>query len=228
MLKPLPLRIGILSTSRVPGARELLSDPNLGHLFEIACVISTNRDLPERDLFGDAGVPCITLQPAPCDLEARRSYDAATAEYLKIFGADLVILCCYLRLLTAPMLEAYRGRIANLHDSDLALTNANGARRYVGLHSTRDAILQGETSTRATAHWVNEQLDGGPIIARTEPYPVAPLVADARRWGATDILKAQAFAHREWVIRSAWALLMKQVIHHVACDSYAPVLEESA
>lgn len=221
MLKQKPLRVALLCSDRAPGARELLSDPERGRLFEIACVISTNRNFPERDDLVDAGITCITLRPPPADLQKREAYDRATAGYLKLFDVDLVVLCCYLRLLMSPMLEAFPNRIVNLHDSDLSLTNSDGARRYVGLKSTRDAIWNGETHTRATAHWVDDRIDGGPILTQTEPFEVAPLAVDALRWGAFDIIKAQAYAHREWVIRSAWGPLMKEVIHQVACGDAA-------
>jgi phosphoribosylglycinamide formyltransferase-1 len=116
-----PLRVALLCSSRAPGVRDLLSDPARGSLYELACVVSTERDFPEREEIVEAGITCVARTRPPQSLELRRKYDADTAFYLKAFDVDLVILTGYRRILTAPMIEAYAGRIVNLHDSDLAV-----------------------------------------------------------------------------------------------------------
>lgn len=110
-------------------------------------------------------------------------------------------------IVAEPLLTAFPGRIVNVHHADLTK-----CRPYVGLHAVRDAILAGETETRATAHIVTRRLDQGPILCLSEPFPVSPLVRDALVWGATDILKAYAYAHQEWMIRSAWGPLLSEAI----------------
>jgi phosphoribosylglycinamide formyltransferase-1 len=199
MLKNRPLRVAVLCSDRAPGVGELLADPERGSLYELACVVTTNRDLAVRDRLVDAGISCIARTPPPKDLRERAAYDAETAGYLRIFDVDLVVLCCYLRILTAPMLEAFPGRIVNLHDSDLAIRK-DGRARYVGLRSTLAAIAAGETETRATAHWVSAEVDQGPVLLRSEAFPVSE---DAR-------------THRERVIRTAWGPLMRDAIHIIA------------
>jgi phosphoribosylglycinamide formyltransferase 1 len=189
------LKIAILCSHRAPGLEDLLNDPARGVDYEIRCVVTNNRDLRERDEIVDAGITCIARPQPQKDLVAREAYDAETARYLKIFDVDLVVLCCYLRILTAPMLAAFPGRIVNLHDSDLA-----GTPKYVGLHATRDAIRAGERETRATAHWVTGDVDAGPVLLRSEAFPV---LGDVR-------------AHRELVIRTAWGPLMRDAIRLVA------------
>jgi phosphoribosylglycinamide formyltransferase 1 len=196
------LKVAILCSHRAPGLEDLLHDPARGVDYEITCVVTNNRDLREREQIVDAGISCIARPCPPKDMLARQEYDAQTARYLKIFGTDLVVLCCYLRILTRPMLDAFPGRIVNLHDSDLA-----GTPKYAGLHATRDAIRAGERETRATAHWVTEEVDAGPILLRSEAFPVR---GDAR-------------AHRELVIRTAWGPLMRDAIHRVAVAEEAAV-----
>lgn len=87
---------------------------------------------------------------------------------------------------------------------DLTIKQPNGERRYTGLHSTRDAILAGEHETRSTLHVVTENVDGGPILSLSRAYPVAPFVHEAAAAGHTDIVKAYAYAQREWMMRDAW------------------------
>ena len=201
------LKIAILCSHRAPGIDDLLNDPARGVDYEIACVLTNNRDLRERDRIVDAGITCIARPQPPKDLVAREEYDAETARYLKIFDVDLVILCCYLRILTAPMLAAFPGRILNLHDSDLAIKNSRGTPRYIGLRSTRDAIVAGERETRATVHWVTEELDAGPILLRSDPFVVS---TDSR-------------THRELVIAKTWGPLMREAIHRIAVSEEAAV-----
>jgi phosphoribosylglycinamide formyltransferase 1 len=190
------LKIAILCSQRIPGIDELLNDPARGVDYEIMCVITNNRDLRERDRIVDAGIPCIARPQPPKDLFDRQQYDAGTARYLKIFGVDLVVLSCYLRILTKPMLDAFPGAIVNVHDSDLAIKNGRGMPRYVGLRSTRDAIIAGELETRATAHLVNEEVDAGPILLRSDPF----------------LVRTDSRTHRELVITRAWGPLMRDSI----------------
>ena len=214
MLNNSRLRVAILCSDRAPGVEELLADPARGTLYDIVVVVATNRDFPQRDALVEAGITCIARPQPPANMIAREEYDAQTARYLQIFRADLVVLCCYLRILTRPMLEAFPERIINLHDSDLAITDSQGQPRYVGLRSTRDAIVAGERETRATAHWVSEEVDCGPILLRSDPFPV----------------QTAPRAHRELVIGTAWGPLMRDAIHCIARREAAmPVrLKESA
>jgi folate-dependent phosphoribosylglycinamide formyltransferase PurN len=201
------LRVAVLSTTRAPGLDYLLPRHRL-----VAFVATdpANRDLPRA---AAAGVPAsvrgirafYTAARGPMkDLVLRREFDRQTAAVLAAVHPDLIITCGYLHILTAPLLDAYAGRIVNVHDSDLP--------SYPGLHAVRDAVLAGERSTRSVIHTVTEGVDAGPVLVRSWAFPTHPLIADARRWGALDILKAYAYAQREWMMRSAWGPLMAEAI----------------
>jgi Formyl transferase len=114
------------------------------------------------------------------------------------------------------MLTAYPGRIINVHHSDLLDRNAAGVPRFAGLRAVRDALAAGVHETRATAHLVTAGLDQGPPLVRSWAFPVAPLVRPALKWGATDILKAYAYAHQEWMIRATWGPLVDATLSMVA------------
>jgi Formyl transferase len=167
------------------------------------------------------------------DLAMRAAYDAQTVRLLAPFRPDVVVLSSYLYILTEPMLSFFRGRILNIHHSDLTLRNGDGSPRYVGLRSVRDAVLAGETETRATVHLATRNLDDGPLYLRSWPFPVSPLTRDALALGAVDILKAYAYAHQEWMLRSAWGPLIASSLelwatgratfsHHTACVDGIP------
>lgn len=206
-----PFRVALLSTTRAPGLDYLLSRHRL-----VAFVATdpANRDLPRA---AAAGVPAsvrdirafyAAARGPMKDLALRREFDRQTAAMLATVHADLIITCGYLHILTAPLLDAYAGRIVNVHDSDLPA--------YPGLHAVRDAVLAGERSTRSVVHAVTEGVDAGPVLVRSWAFPTHPLIADARLWGALDILKAYAYAQREWMMRSAWGPLMAEAIRGYA------------
>jgi formyltetrahydrofolate hydrolase len=153
------------------------------------------------------------------DMAARRDYDAATVALLDPYRPDLLLLSSYLYILTDPMLEAFSGRIANVHGSDLARTGPDGQPLYPGLFAVRDAIRAGETETRATAHVVTERLDDGPILQRSRPFPIAPLVAELRRSGNAHAVKAYAYAHQEWMFATAWGPLLTDAIARLRCPA---------
>jgi folate-dependent phosphoribosylglycinamide formyltransferase PurN len=223
-----PLRIAVLTTTRAPGLDHLLErDPNRGRLYEIAAVVATDPASEALARAGAGRVPvvlhdlrafCASRGGPIRDPALRREFDTETVRLLDAHRPDLVVLCAYLHVLTGPMLERFPDRIINIHDADLSIAGEDGLPRYRGLRSTRDAVMAGEPETRCTVHLVTRDVDVGPVLLRSEPFAVHPLVADARRWGATDILKAYAFAQREWMMRAAWGPLLSRTIEWFARD----------
>lgn len=219
-----PLRVGLLCSRRAPGLSELFRRSRHG-AFRMVCCLTTEDGLAESPLAEERGIPCISHPIRPyhrargatlSDHTARASYDAETARLLAPFRLDLVVLSSYLYVLTAPMLDAFPERIFNVHGSDLLLTDAEGRPLYPGLRAVRDAIAAGETETRASLHLVTEALDQGPVLLRSWPFPVSPLVTDARAASARETLHAYAFAHQEWMLRRAWGRLLSHGIELLA------------
>ena len=222
-----PLRVAVLCSRRAPGLLHLLeSDPNRGRLFDIACVMTSERDFRESDAVSAAGVQVqrhpiaefCAARSAPVyrDAAVRRLYDSATVDRLEGCQPDLVLLDGYLYLLTRPMLEAFGNRLLNLHFSDLLIRRPDGSPAYAGLRAVRDALQDGQTETCATIHLVTDVPDGGAPVVRSSPYPVSPMVARAREWGADDMFRAYVFAHQEWMIRGASGPLLSAAIELVA------------
>ncbi|HSF14947.1 MAG TPA: formyltransferase family protein [Vicinamibacteria bacterium] len=229
-----PLRVALLCSQRAPGLRHLLtSDPNRGSLYEIVCCVSSEEDSSARAEAEARGVSflnhsiarfCRERETKRTDLIVRSHYDTETVELLAPFEPDLILLSSYLLVLTEPMLDAFASRIVNVHGSDLAKRDASGRPRYVGLRAVRDALLAGETETRATAHLVTAVLDEGPILCRSRAFPVSPLVADALRRGAVDVVKAYTFAHQEWMLATAWGPLLSESIEMMSVREPACVV----
>jgi len=215
-----------MCSSRAPGLDYLTEqDPHRGLLYEIVCCVSSHQGSTAESQAEAAGIPFLThsihdfcrIQGEPVrDLALRRDYDAETVALLVPFRPDVIVLSSYLYILTEPMLSFFRRRILNIHHSDLTLRNSHGSPRYIGLRSVRDAVFAGETETRATVHVANEGLDDGPLYLRSWPFPISPLTRDALAWEAMDALKAYAYAHQEWMLRSAWGPLMASSLELLA------------
>lgn len=197
-------RVAVLCSMRAPGLDYLVRHPDHGTMYDVTCVLTTHDAPPIDD------VPLIHHSPRAFGVRAE--FDALTAAMLQDRGVDVVVLLGYLYVLTAPMLDAFPGRILNMHDGEL---------RYPGLHATRDAILAGERETRSTLHVVTEEVDAGPVLAVSEPFPVAPLVADALALGALDMIRAYAYAHREWMMRRCWGPMVVAELETISCGAVA-------
>jgi phosphoribosylglycinamide formyltransferase-1 len=92
-------------------------------------------------------------------------------EKVEPHGIDVIALAGYMSITTQPLLEAYDGRIVNVHPADLSVMEG-GDRKYVGIHVVRDAILAGENELRSSTHVVREEVDRGEILVISEPLPV--------------------------------------------------------
>ena len=78
---------------------------------------------------------------------------------------DLIVLGGYMRLLSEPLLSAYKDKIINVHPADLSVL-AGGKRKYVGAHAVADALRAGEPSTRSSVILVDGGVDHGEILTQ--------------------------------------------------------------
>ncbi len=221
------------TSGRAPGLAYLLEEDALrGALYQIVGVASSDGDCVERAMCAAHEIPFVTLDLRAFarergarwpDMRFRELYDAALIELIAPWKPDAVACAGYLHVLTPHFLGAFPNRVLNVHDADLTLMH-DGVPRYRGLRSTRDAIVAGEPETRCTVHVVTPELDRGPIVARSRAFPVHSLVADARRWQAIDVLKAYAYAQREWMMRAAFGPLLSRGIAWLASGGVAGTL----
>lgn len=94
----------------------------------------------------------------PKDFPDRMSFDRKVIEYLKEYDIDFVVLAGYMRLLSAHFIQQYPNKIINIHPALLP--------SFKGVHGIRDAFEYGVKVTGVTVHFVNEEMDGGAIIAQ--------------------------------------------------------------
>lgn len=106
------------------------------------------------------GIPIIVASPR--DFASKADYEAHIARELEGFEVELICLAGYMRLIGPTLLNAFEGRIINIHPSLLPA--------FKGAHAIRDAFDYGVKVFGVTIHFVDETLDGGRIISQ-EAFP---------------------------------------------------------
>ena len=96
---------------------------------------------------------------------SREAFDEALMQQIDAFGADLLVLAGFMRILTPGFIEHYEGRMMNIHPSLLP--------RFPGLHTHERVLEAGDRVHGATVHFVSAGVDEGPIICQSE-VPVLP------------------------------------------------------
>jgi phosphoribosylglycinamide formyltransferase-1 len=122
---------------------------------EIALVVSDQPDA--AGLLAAAARGFSTLVIAR-EGRSREEHDRAIVGALKGHSVDIVCLAGYMRLLSSYFIETYRNRILNIHPSLLPA--------FPGLDVHGRVLQQGVKWSGCTVHFVDETLDGGPIIAQ--------------------------------------------------------------
>ena len=154
-------RLGILISGRGSNLQALIDATRDGRLdATIAVVISNRADAAGLERARRAGIEalCIDHRPWP----SRDDYDRALARELRARDVGLVCLAGYMRLVGAPLLEAFPNAILNIHPSLLPA--------FPGIDAQRQALDHGVKVTGVTVDLVTADLDGGPVILqRTVP-----------------------------------------------------------
>ena len=100
---------------------------------------------------------------SPKDYASKAGFESEIVARCRVAGVELICLAGYMRIVGPTLLDAYRGRIINLHPSLLP--------SFKGAHAIEQALEFGVKVFGATIHYVDETLDGGCIIAqRAVPY----------------------------------------------------------
>jgi phosphoribosylglycinamide formyltransferase 1 len=147
----------------------------------IAAVISNKPDAKGLAFAASHGIPTAVVPNK--EFPTREAFDAALQETIDRFQPDLVVLAGFMRILTAPFVEHYAGRMLNIHPSLLPL--------FPGLHTHRQALDAGVAEHGATVHFVTAELDHGPAVIQAR-IPVLP--------GDTEDSLAQRLLAEEHVI----------------------------
>jgi phosphoribosylglycinamide formyltransferase 1 len=161
---PQPPRVVVLISGRGSNMRALVersADPAMG--YQVAAVLSDRLQAGGLKVAADLGIPARAL--VPDEAVPRADYEAALAAAIDEFTPSLIALAGFMRMLSAPFVARYAGRILNIHPSLLP--------KYPGLDTHRRALEARDSQHGATVHFVTEELDGGPPIIQAR-IPVDP------------------------------------------------------
>lgn len=149
------MKIGILISGRGSNMVALVDAVKSGEIpgSEIAVVISDKPDAPGLEKARDRGVETVVIERRG---RTREEHDAEIVAELRKKNVELVCLAGYMRLLSKDFIHAFENRIVNIHPSLLPA--------FPGLDAQRQAFDHGVKISGCTVHFVNENLDAGPII----------------------------------------------------------------
>ena len=160
------LAIGILGSGKGSNCRAILEAIRRGAIAaDVRVVISDVLEAPILDIAREFSVPNAYLPPGQFRTRLEPTSEMELVRMLREAQVELVALAGFMRVLKAPMLEAFRRRIINIHPSLLP--------KFPGLEAWKQALEAGENVTGCTVHYVDEKIDHGDIIAQRE-VPILP------------------------------------------------------
>ena len=163
-MKRLP--VGILGSGKGSNCRVILERIRSGDLAADArVIISDVLDAPILDIAREFSVANAYLPPGRFRTRLEPEIEEALVKMLRQAGVHLVVLAGFMRVLHAPMLNAFPRRIINIHPALLP--------KFPGLEAWKQALAAGEIATGCTVHFVDEKIDHGQIIAQRE-VPILP------------------------------------------------------
>jgi phosphoribosylglycinamide formyltransferase 1 len=182
-------RLGILISGRGSNMVALADAVSAGRVpnAEVALVISDQANAAGLERARERGLETLVIERRG---RSRADHDREIAAALREHQIDLVCLAGYMRLLSSEFVDEFRGRILNIHPSLLPA--------FPGLHPHKQALDAGVASSGCTVHFVDETLDGGPIILQRT---VAVLPCDTEDSLAARILEQEHELYAEAVAK---------------------------
>ena len=160
------LALGILGSGKGSNCRAILEQIRAGKLSaDCRIVVSDVADAGILEIAREFGVPGIFLPPGKFRTKLEPEVEEDLVRLVRSAGVELVVLAGFMRVLKPAILDAFPGRIINLHPSLLP--------KFPGREAWVQALAAGETVTGCTVHYVDAGVDSGEIIAQRE-VPILP------------------------------------------------------
>lgn len=180
-------RLGVLISGRGSNLQSLIDAISSGRLnATIAVVISNVEDAGGLERARAAGIESLVVSHR--GWSSRDEYDRALAREFKTRDVSLVCLAGFMRIVGAPLIDAYPNAILNVHPALLP--------SFPGVDAQRQALDHGVKVSGVTVHLVTGELDAGPIVLQRA---VAVLEDDTRETLSARILEQEHLAYPEAV-----------------------------
>lgn len=154
---------------------------------KITCVISSNPNAYALERAKNNNIDTSVIRRK--DYTSQSDYDNALVNLLNSKNADLIVLAGFMTILGADVIKAFENRIINIHPSLIPSFCGEG---FYGLRVHEEALSRGVKVTGATAHFVNEICDGGPIILQK--------AVEIHNGDTPEILQKRVMEQAEWHI----------------------------
>lgn len=148
-------RLAVLASGRGSNLQCLLDGITTGSL--PAQIVGVFSDRIDAEALHKVAAP-LRWARNPKDFSDRAAFDQALADAVAAVNPDWIICAGYMRILGAPFVERFNGRLVNIHPSLLP--------KYKGLHTHARALKAGEAEHGASVHFVVPELDAGTVIAQ--------------------------------------------------------------
>ena len=199
---PSSSRIGILLSGRGSNFEAIAQNVLSGRLdCQIGFVFSNKPNAPGLARARQLGLPCGSIESAGLD---RVGFDSQVADLLHQCGVDLVCLAGYMRLLSGHFVRQFPERVLNIHPSLLPA--------FPGLDAQHQALVHGVKITGCTVHFVDENLDSGPILLQSA---VPVLDGDTLETLSSRILAEEHKIYSQaisWVLKGNYRIEGRRVI----------------
>jgi phosphoribosylglycinamide formyltransferase-1 len=151
------LRVGVLGSTRGTALQGVIDAWKAGTLdVELSVVISDKPAAVILQRAKDNGIGALFVDPKGL---SRDAYDAQVTDALQQAGVQLVLMIGYMRIVSAAFVEAWQGRLLNVHPS---LLPAFGGLMNKSVHEA--VLAAGVAETGCTIHQVTEDVDAGPVV----------------------------------------------------------------
>ena len=148
-------RIAVLASGRGSNFQAIIDAIRAGTIpARCVALITDNPNAYAIERAGKAGIPVVVIDYA--SFPSREVYERALLCTMQQQDADLFVLAGYMRILGKGIVQAFPGRMVNIHPALLP--------SFTGLHAQRQAVAYGVKLAGCTVHFVDENLDCGPII----------------------------------------------------------------
>lgn len=154
---------------------------------KITCVISSNPDAYALERAAKNNIPTEVIRRR--DYDEFIEYDKALTALLKSKDADLIVLAGFMTILGHEVISAFPNRIINIHPALIPSFCGEG---FYGLRVHEAALNKGVKLSGATAHFVNEVCDGGPIIIQK--------AVEVKSGDTPEVLQKRIMEQAEWKI----------------------------
>lgn len=184
-----PLPVVVLISGNGSNLQTLIDGQQAGELaIDIRAVISNKAEAPGLQRAERAGIP--TEVVAHRGYPDREHYDAVLRGRVAAYEPELVVLAGFMRILTPVFVEAFQGRLINIHPSLLPA--------FRGLDTHRRALEAGVSEHGCSVHYVISELDAGPVILH------APVAVHADDTEASLEDRVRAAEHRAYPQAVQW------------------------